>query len=113
MAELIGNIPCAECRRMADYMSDKRNKVYVVCKHLESGADTGCGVNKYQTNAGQLRLKARFDKEGVQVGSGSSLKSEPEKKPEPRKEQKPPETPKRRGLLSSLLSSAAPWEIGK
>lgn len=51
MAENVGQVSCPECKQVATMKADKRRFVYVDCE---------CGIFKYQSKAGQTRIKARW-----------------------------------------------------
>ncbi len=109
MAEQVGWIPCAECRKRAKAMEDKRGKMYTDC--------SDCGVNKYQTNKGQETIRARFATEGEPLEVGGSPVVEPPEKPEPKPEPpaqaEPLQDQKPRGFFGNLFSSKPPWERAK
>ncbi|MGB0664403.1 MAG: hypothetical protein ACPGMR_11520 [Pontibacterium sp.] len=124
MAEHLGFLPCLECGRQMDVMSDKRQKLYGVCRHMDAGKDTGCGVFKYQTRSGQARFVKRYERDGVPVGTQGFEKTPetdvlvPPEVPKPKPTEKPETVPtekpvKKQSFFKNLFGTNAPWEAGQ
>lgn len=114
MAENVGNMACPECGQSATVKADKRKFIYLDCE---------CGIFKYQSKAGQRRVKARWLAEepekarqflGIEEPAPAApepdiSQSEPEPEPAPVLDDSPsdppasppPDSPKKRPFFGS------------